>query len=313
MREQFFAFHKLRDNNNLGVLLLDFFRLYGGSFNLYHTGISLADGGSYFRKRERNGDWYNPKRPNLLCIQNPFFPDQDIGRNSFQITKIRRSFETAKQVLECVIADSQNISYLSFIIRKEHPSVTVSYNWSSSVSTSLKSSSFVSETKNLYSSSSSLSLSTATTTNNGSHSHNHSNSQKSSSVITSKSSNNDNATSRNNSSSSNMIAQDRDHTKSPRKSITTVDDIFELKNSADGSSSSSSSSDDDQDKNEDDQEEDEDEIEELYRRGFTKNKFSATLPDATTQASSNHGSGGSNKKKKRRGKKKRRTSDQSSI
>ena len=48
---------------NLGILLVDFLGLYGGSFNLYHTGISLRNGGTYFRKREKDkGSWFNSNR-----------------------------------------------------------------------------------------------------------------------------------------------------------------------------------------------------------------------------------------------------------
>ena len=37
---------------NLGALLLEFFQLYGGSFNYYTTAISVANGGRYLRKRK---------------------------------------------------------------------------------------------------------------------------------------------------------------------------------------------------------------------------------------------------------------------
>ena len=47
-----------------GSLLLDFFALYGGSFNFVHTGVSIADGGRYFEKLTRvqtgSGGWYTP-------------------------------------------------------------------------------------------------------------------------------------------------------------------------------------------------------------------------------------------------------------
>jgi hypothetical protein len=40
---------------NLGTLLLEFFHLYGVSFNYYHTGVSLTtDNGSYFPKYSFN-------------------------------------------------------------------------------------------------------------------------------------------------------------------------------------------------------------------------------------------------------------------
>lgn len=41
---------------NLGTLLLEFFQLYGMSFNYFSAGISITDGGSYLVKRKRCKD-----------------------------------------------------------------------------------------------------------------------------------------------------------------------------------------------------------------------------------------------------------------
>lgn len=38
---------------NLGTLLLEFFHLYGISFNYFSVGISVAEGGSYLGKRKK--------------------------------------------------------------------------------------------------------------------------------------------------------------------------------------------------------------------------------------------------------------------
>ena len=46
---------------NLGSLLLEFFALYGGSFNFVHTGISISGKGKYFEKLNRIG-WFNASR-----------------------------------------------------------------------------------------------------------------------------------------------------------------------------------------------------------------------------------------------------------
>ena len=46
---------------NLGTLLLEFFQLYGMSFNYFSAGISITDGGSYLAKRKRSRD-NNPNR-----------------------------------------------------------------------------------------------------------------------------------------------------------------------------------------------------------------------------------------------------------
>jgi non-canonical poly(A) RNA polymerase PAPD5/7 len=108
---------------NLGSLLLDFLQLYGTSFNYVHTGISITNNGSYFEKRRRSGgEWgVNPGRPNMLSIENPMQPDLDMGRNSFQMPKIRRAFEHALQLLSAALANFDCDSYLSFFIRTDDP------------------------------------------------------------------------------------------------------------------------------------------------------------------------------------------------
>lgn len=119
MRRRLENFRGVTLAHNLGSLLLEFFNLYGGSFNYYHTGVSIADGGSYFRKREKGEEWANPSRPNLLAIENPDVPEVDMGRNSFNMPKIRRTFEHASQLLTSALADQRIESFLSFVIRPD--------------------------------------------------------------------------------------------------------------------------------------------------------------------------------------------------
>ena len=54
---------------NIGVLVMEFFELYGRYFNYEETGISLRDGGQYFTKRQRG--WRDFKKPYLLSIEDP--------------------------------------------------------------------------------------------------------------------------------------------------------------------------------------------------------------------------------------------------
>lgn len=56
-------------SKNLGVLVMEFFELYGCHFNYQEAGISLRHGGSYFNKMRRG--WYDQRRPNLLSIEDP--------------------------------------------------------------------------------------------------------------------------------------------------------------------------------------------------------------------------------------------------
>lgn len=54
---------------NLGVLLVEFFELYGYYFHYSEVGISLQKGGQYFSKEER--EWRHPQKPWLLTIEDP--------------------------------------------------------------------------------------------------------------------------------------------------------------------------------------------------------------------------------------------------
>lgn len=54
---------------NLGVLLIEFFELYGHFFNYNTTGINLNNGGTYFQKRQKG--WSDLSKPWLLSIADP--------------------------------------------------------------------------------------------------------------------------------------------------------------------------------------------------------------------------------------------------
>ena len=56
-------------SKNLGVLVLEFFELYGCYFNYTETGVSLRSGGMYFSKRARG--WFDPRKAYLLSIEDP--------------------------------------------------------------------------------------------------------------------------------------------------------------------------------------------------------------------------------------------------
>lgn len=57
---------------NLGVLVMEFFELYGCYFNYEEVGISLRDGGNYFSKTHRG--WQDFYKKNLLSIEDPTDP-----------------------------------------------------------------------------------------------------------------------------------------------------------------------------------------------------------------------------------------------
>src|SRR3546814_361469 len=101
---------------NLGALLLDFLELYGKTFNYYTTAISVRDGGSYFPKRQRF-EWCVPNRPWALSIENPDQTDLDVGKNSFEIRKVKRTFESAHTALSAALRSTSEESFLAYLIR----------------------------------------------------------------------------------------------------------------------------------------------------------------------------------------------------
>ena len=67
---------------NLGVLLVEFFELYGRHFNYLNTAIRVNGGGSYVPKDMLQKEMDNGYRPSLLCIEDPLNPgkaDCDMG------------------------------------------------------------------------------------------------------------------------------------------------------------------------------------------------------------------------------------------
>jgi non-canonical poly(A) RNA polymerase PAPD5/7 len=57
---------------NLGVLVIEFFELYGCYFNFEEVGISIREGGTYFSKKQRG--WHDYYKNNLLSIEDPADP-----------------------------------------------------------------------------------------------------------------------------------------------------------------------------------------------------------------------------------------------
>ncbi|KAL5511272.1 hypothetical protein ACEPAH_4487 [Sanghuangporus vaninii] len=82
---------------NLGVLMLEFFELYGRYFNYANTGISLRHGGSYFSKQARG--WKDYYRPYLLSIEDPGDISNDISKGSFGIKKVKQTFAGAYEMM----------------------------------------------------------------------------------------------------------------------------------------------------------------------------------------------------------------------
>lgn len=111
-------------NANLGVLLIEFFELYGRKFNYVKTGIRVKNGGTYISKEEIQRDMIDGHRPSLLCIEDPLTPGNDIGRSSYGALYVKDAFDWAYYVLcqavnplNLLINDANKESILGRIIR----------------------------------------------------------------------------------------------------------------------------------------------------------------------------------------------------
>ena len=84
---------------NLGVLLLDFFELYGRHLRPEVVGISAE---AYLNKADRG--WVDERRPDLFAVEDPREADNDLGRNSFNARAIRTAFDHAHRLLSAPAA-----------------------------------------------------------------------------------------------------------------------------------------------------------------------------------------------------------------
>ena len=85
-------------NLNLGILLLQFFDFYGQRLNLAAVGLRLGGEGSFYAKNAVSGR-FNPRRPQLLSVENPDEPNMDVGKNSFAVHRVKDAFKHAYHVM----------------------------------------------------------------------------------------------------------------------------------------------------------------------------------------------------------------------
>lgn len=84
-------------SENLGVLMMEFFELYGCYFNYQEVGISIRKGGYYFSKARRG--WQDPNKPHLLSIEDPNDESNDVSKGTYGIVKVRTTFAGAYTIL----------------------------------------------------------------------------------------------------------------------------------------------------------------------------------------------------------------------
>ncbi|XP_070840082.1 terminal nucleotidyltransferase 4A isoform X2 [Chaetodon trifascialis] len=91
-------------NENLGVLLIEFFELYGRHFNYLKTGIRIKNGGAYIAKEEIMKAMTNGYRPSMLCIEDPLLPGNDVGRGSYGAMHVKQVLDYAYTVLSHAVS-----------------------------------------------------------------------------------------------------------------------------------------------------------------------------------------------------------------
>ncbi|KAK5911459.1 hypothetical protein CgunFtcFv8_005630 [Champsocephalus gunnari] len=91
-------------NENLGVLLIEFFELYGRHFNYLKTGIRIKNRGGYLAKEEIMKSMTNGYRPSMLCIEDPLLPGNDVGRGSYGAMHVKQVFDYAYIVLSHAVS-----------------------------------------------------------------------------------------------------------------------------------------------------------------------------------------------------------------
>ncbi|XP_072488270.1 terminal nucleotidyltransferase 4B isoform X1 [Notamacropus eugenii] len=108
MAVSFLQLHPREDacipNTNYGVLLIEFFELYGRHFNYLKTGIRIKDGGSYVAKDEVQKNMLDGYRPSMLYIEDPLQPGNDVGRSSYGAMQVKQAFDYAYVVLSHAVS-----------------------------------------------------------------------------------------------------------------------------------------------------------------------------------------------------------------
>ncbi|XP_044283594.1 terminal nucleotidyltransferase 4B [Varanus komodoensis] len=128
MAVSFLQLHPREDactpNANYGVLLIEFFELYGRHFNYLKTGIRIKDGGSYVAKEEVQKNMLDGYRPSMLYIEDPLQPGNDVGRSSYGAMQVKQAFDYAYVVLSHAVSpiakyypNNESESILGRIIR----------------------------------------------------------------------------------------------------------------------------------------------------------------------------------------------------
>ena len=94
-------------NPNLGVLLIEFFELYGRNFNYMKTGITVLNGGSYFPKEEF-AQSQGPGKNCLLYVVDPSNPNENAAGGCFGLWQVKQAFDYAFCRLHSAVLTREN-------------------------------------------------------------------------------------------------------------------------------------------------------------------------------------------------------------
>ncbi|KAL3652553.1 hypothetical protein CASFOL_002234 [Castilleja foliolosa] len=111
---------KTSPEHNLGILLVNFFDIYGCKLNTVDVGVACNGEGVFFRKSSKG--FSVEGRPSLIAIEDPQAPENDIGKSSFNYYQARSAFATAFTKLTNAKAITQlgpDRSILGAIIRPD--------------------------------------------------------------------------------------------------------------------------------------------------------------------------------------------------
>lgn len=93
---------------NLGVLLIEFFELYGRNFNYMKTAIRVRNGGSYFPKDELLQDDADYSDHSLLYIEDPSDPPENASRGCYGMWQVKQAFDHAFIRLHSTVLSRDN-------------------------------------------------------------------------------------------------------------------------------------------------------------------------------------------------------------
>ena len=90
---------EIEAKDNLGVLLIDFFELYGKNFGYDHVALTVTDGDAKYLPKSQWRELHPIRSPFALAIQDPGDVSNNISRGSFNLRDIKKAFAGAFDLL----------------------------------------------------------------------------------------------------------------------------------------------------------------------------------------------------------------------